>query len=156
MRKYTLYILLAVFVVASAFTSCDNGQSYDHYRSVDVRGWDQEDTLEFNTGKLQKGVYQLNVGFRATSSYPYKDIAFTLSGIAYPSGKKFYKKIKCGVFDNEGRMKGNSGISSNDYMYRVDNLNIDNCDSVRFIVVHNMNLAIIPGITDVGVQLIRK
>lgn len=146
--------------------SCDDSRTYDHFRSVDVRGWDRDDSLHFDAGKQHAGVCQLNIGFRATSAYPYKDVAFGIKWtvyqpvkmshgkvVTYSQGKTYTRKIKCNVYDDDGRMLGNNGISSNDYLYKVGELSLHEGDSIAFTVYHDMNLAVIPGITDVGLQL---
>lgn len=134
-------------------TSCDGNRVYDNYRAVDIEGWDRTDTIDFDAGRLPSGTYDMLVGFRATSSYPFKQLGLNLAWTVYPSGKSYHKTVKCSVFDDNGHMTGKSGISSDDFLYRVGSINIAKGDSVVFTVSHAMSMDDIPGLTTVGLQL---
>lgn len=151
--------------VVTVLASCDKRYAYDNYRSVDVDGWNRSDTLDFNVGKVPAGVYDMSIGFRATGDYPYKELGFDITCTVYSKVKKhdasadsltfksIHKRVKCSVFDDEGRMTGKSGISSDDFNYRFDEISVRQGDSVVVSMTHGMNQEVMPGIMQVGLQL---
>lgn len=169
MRRFVVFknlMLMAVIAVAAfAFVSCESNYAYDHYRSVDIEGWNRNDTLDFDIGRLPRGTYDICIGFRATSSYPYRELGFDINSDIYkvgPKGKSkpatsptrtVHKRVKCTVFDDEGRMVGKSGISADDFSYRVGSITLSENDSVVISVAHGMNQEIMPGLTQIGIQL---
>lgn len=152
MKRYTLYILGALMIAVS-LVACNWDKTYDNYRSVDVEGWNRSDTLDFNVGRIPQGDYEVSVGFRATSTYPFKELGFDISWTVYPSGKTTHKRVKCPIYDDSGKMVGKGGISSDDFIYRIGNISVGRADSVVVSVSHGMNQDIMPGITQVGIQL---
>lgn len=152
MKSLTLYLLFALAAI-STFVSCGENYVYDHYRSVSVGGWNRADTLDFNVGKIPAGTYELLVGFRATSEYPYKELGIDVSYSTSPSSKPVHKRVKCVVFDDDGRLLGKNGISSNDFLYNVGTLTVGRSDSIVVSIAHAMNQEIMPGLTQIGLQL---
>lgn len=152
MKRLSFYMLFVMTAMLSV-VSCGNDYAYDHYRSVNVTGWNRGDTLDFNVGKIPSGTYEMNVGFRATTEYPFKELGIDVSYVTSASAKIVHKRVKCGIFDNEGRMLGRSGVSTNDFIYRVGTLKVNPGDSVVISVAHAMNQEVMPGLTQVGVQL---
>lgn len=153
MKRYTLYIIALAAVIAG-LVSCKGNHVYDSYRDIDYNGWNRADTLDFDVGKVPAGTYDICLGFRATTAYPYKELGFDLVWTTYPSGKVYRKSVKCNVFDDNGHMLGNSGISSDDFLFRVGTISIAKGDSTVFSVSHAMNQDVMPGLTAVGLQLL--
>lgn len=133
--------------------SCDKERAYDNYRALDIEGWNRTDTIGFNAGKIAPGAYDMCIGFRATSRYPFKELGFNVKWTVYPSGKTFHKTVRCKVFDDDGHMSGSSGISADDFLYHIGSITVAKGDSVVFTVSHAMNMDDIPGLTTVGLQL---
>ncbi len=140
-------------MVIGTLTGCNNGRAYDRYRALDIEGWDRSDTVDFNASRLTPGTYDMYVGFRATSSYPFRDLGININWTVYPSGKSFHKTVRCNVFDNNGHMSGRGGISSDDFLYHTGQITVAKGDSVVFTVSHAMNMDQIPGLTTIGLQL---
>jgi gliding motility-associated lipoprotein GldH len=152
LKRYTLYIIILLMAIV-ALTGCNNGRAYDRYRALDIEGWDRSDTVDFNTCRLTPGTYNMYVGFRATSSYPFRDLGININWTVYPSGKSFHKTVRCNVFDSTGHMSGRGGISSDDFLYHTGQITVAKGDSVVFTVSHAMNMDQIPGLTTIGLQL---
>ena len=151
MRRHILYIIAALMVMA--ISSCDSGMSYDHYNSVSVEGWNRTDTLHFSPGKLPSGNYAIDVGFRATEAYPYRELGLQIEWTVFPRGKNTTKKIKCEVFDSEGRMEGTQSVSSSDFLFHAGDVALRSGDSLAVTVTHCMNRDVMPGLTSVGIQV---
>lgn len=149
---------MLTFLVAFAvlLASCDEVRKYDRYRGVSVHGWDREDSLTFDTSPLQRGDYQMNIGIRATQLYPFKDLGLTLNWTVYPSRKEYHKELKYPLFDNDGRLGGRNGISNSEFLFYATDLHVNKGDSLHITITHNMNQQVIQGITDVGVQLLKR
>ena len=64
--------------------SCDEERAYDNYRALDIEGWNRTDTIGFNAGKIAPGAYDMCIGFRATSRYPFKELGFNVKWTVYP------------------------------------------------------------------------
>lgn len=152
MKRHIInFIVVLVGIISLA--ACNENVAYDHYRSVDVDGWDRDDTLDFVVGKIPAGNYNLCVGFRATSEYPYKELGLDVSYTTSANGKATHKRIKCNIFDQDGRLMGKNGISSNDFLYNVSNIKVNKGDSIVVSISHSMNQDLMPGLTQVGLQL---
>lgn len=156
MRRFTSYILALTAAALMMLSSCDSNLGYDRYRSVNVDGWNRADTLDFDAGRLTPGTYQMLVGFKATTTFPYKDLGINIDYTVYPAKKTVHKFIKCNVFDDSGHMTGNSGISADDFLFNIGNITVEQGDSVVFTVSHGMNQDDMPGITAVGLKLERQ
>lgn len=143
---------MAVAAVLS-ITSCEREYAYDHYNPTSVDGWDRTDTLYFTPGKLEAGLYEFNLGFRATEEYPYRELGLHIEWTVYPSKKQTTKEIRCNVFDSNGRIEGKQSISSSDFICPVGEITINRGDSLVIAVTHCMNRMTMPGLTSVGVQL---
>lgn len=157
-RSRTIRILLAATITvtaALATASCDDSRAYDSAQPVDVDGWERQDSLVYAVGRLPRGTYRMTLSFRATGSYPFRELGFTITTRRLPSGKTTTKRVKCAVFDDQGQPAGTRGISSNSYIYNVGTLTAQPTDSVTVTVTHDMIQTKIPGITGVGLTLKR-
>ena len=167
MRRRVIFSFMALILTGFVLVGCNIGYVYDRYRSVDVNGWNRADTLDFNVGRLPAGEYDLCVGFRATSDYPYKELGFDVDCTVYTKHKtaagkdslsfrEIHKREKCPVYDDAGRMVGRSGISCDDFSYRFGRLTVGENDSVVVSVTHGMNQEVMPGLMQVGLQLMNR
>lgn len=165
MKRHVVFILVLCSVVM-ALVACQSRFAYDHYRSVSIDGWNRTDTLDFVVGRIPSGNYDMSVGFRATSEYPYKELGFDITCSVYatgrnkpgkaPKAKTIHKRVKCSVFNDNGQLAGRGGISTDDFIYSVGDLSVSNGDSVVVCIAHGMNQDVMPGITQVGLQLEKK
>lgn len=134
-------------------SGCTGDKAYDNYRALDIEGWNRTDTVDFDAGKIVPGTYNMCIGFRATNDYPFKELGININWTVYPSGKSFHKTVRCKVFDDNGHLSGNSGISADDFLFHIGEITVAKGDSVVFTVSHAMNMDEIPGLTTIGLQL---
>ncbi len=154
-----LYIsLLLGFAVGGS--SCSDRRTYDHYESRPITGWERNDTATFRIPRQWEGDYSLDLGLRTTIKYPYKSICLILEGKVIPAGKHkdsetFQKEIVCRVVDDNGLLMGKRGISNSEILNHATNLSLNRGDSLFLTVRHIMSREQLPGISDVGVRLIK-
>ncbi len=155
-RNHTIRTILAATLAAAtalAATSCGGSRAYDSAQPVDVDGWEKDDAADFPIGRLPRGRYRMVLTFRATGSYPYRDLGFTITTRRLPSGRTTTRRVKCAVFDDQGQPAGTRGVSANSYIYNVGTLDAQPGDSIVVTLAHDMIQDDVPGITSVGLTL---
>ena len=123
-------------VIAMGATSCSDPRTYDHYKSVSLQGWSRKDTLTFDIPRQWEGNYQLDLCLRAAQTYPYRNISMIIEQkvIYYRQRKKREKTyndtVNCEIINDK--------------------------DSMQVKIHHIMGRESLPGISDIGVRLIKE
>ena len=145
-----LYTLLAFFVV-----SCTGNKVYDHYNHTPVTGWEKVDTLKFDVPKVSKmGHYSTDLGLRINSHYPFISLSLIVEQTVFPGGRTHIDTLNCGLVSDNGKIKG-QGIGSYQYHFRISEMALKAGDSLHICVRHDMKCEMIPGISDVGIEICR-
>lgn len=141
---------------------CEDARVYDHYEDIDIDGWARNDTLKFNIDPQPAGMYDVRVGIRATSAFPYEDISLIMDCNVYAKKKGKWMSsgtksdtLRCKLVSQNGSLQGDNGISSNQMLFYVMPLRLRQGDSLSIALHHIMQRELMPGITEVGVQLSR-
>jgi gliding motility-associated lipoprotein GldH len=141
-------IVLATLLL---LTACMRGVVYDHYEHTVVSGWEKIDTLSYSVPRLAEGgLYDVTLGLRVNSKYPFQSLTLIVEQQAFPSKKTHIDTLNCVLTDKKGKVKGN-GISHFQYNFRVSELHMEANDSLQITVRHDMKREILPGISDVGI-----
>ncbi|GAA6530201.1 gliding motility lipoprotein GldH [Segatella asaccharophila] len=160
------YILL-FFSVIILFSSCLEHKVYDHYEHTPLAGWEKNDSLLFNVPKLMDtDYYDMNVGLRINSTYPFQSLTLIIKQTVYPEKGKdkvhedkpkrtYVDTLNCSLMDTNGRIKGR-GIGSFQYHFHVANIQLEKGDSIHVCICHDMKKEILPGISDIGIEYVRK
>lgn len=158
--KRFVYTLLLIGTASMLF-SCHRSMVYDRYEHTPVAGWEKNDTLSFEIpGMDQDGDYQSCLGLRITSSYPFMRLTLIVRSEIHPKthpqdGMSTQEDtVVCSLIDSIGRTKG-QGIGSYQYMFPVTSLHLQKGDSLHIAIRHDMKREILPGITDIGLQIHR-
>lgn len=148
-------IIITLFTVALTLASCNRKTIYYHYCHTNIEGWDREDTLTFHTGEIgHEGVMNEKLGIRMNSSYPFKAITIIVEQTVMPHNITFRDTINCPFVDDTGRLKG-KGINYYDYKFPLTSIKVDKGDSIRINIFHNMRRENLPGISDIGIHILK-
>ena len=146
-------VMTTAAVTASAvcfLSSCsDNDTLYFSYKPVDNERWEKSDDLHFVIAPQRyKGSCKGFVVLRMNDKYPYKNMSVNVETCLH--GVKSIKRVDFDIRHD------NQGIRHEDYIMPVNKLYVDETDTVRVRISHNMKTNTLHGITDVGVKVIKK
>lgn len=152
----TLYILFTTVTILAVLSSCDNKVVYDTYNHTPIEGWEKNDTLFFDVPCMRSsGRYRLEVGMRTNGSFPFTGLSIVVEQTVIPGYKTFTDTLKCRLSDDKGNFLG-QGISCFQYNFILSDINLHEGDSLHVRVRHIMKREILPGISDIGLKVIRK
>ena len=155
MRNKQLLTIL-ILAVAAVFTGCDRRTVYSHYEHVPLEGWEKIDTLFFEIPPVKEvGTYQQEIGIRTDISFPFQSIALNVTQDVFPQGTHTRTTKECVLYDESGKERG-SGISRFLYEVHLRDIQLNQGDSLRIYVTHNMRREIMTGVTDIGIILRKK
>lgn len=134
-------------------TACNDNKVYDHYEHTTLSGWEKTDTLTFNVPKINNGGrYCMELGMRLTKAYPYQSLTLIIERKVLPSSQIKSDTVECRIVSPKGRVLGR-GITLNQYHFHVAEFNLKERDSLHVSIIHNMKREILPGISDVGIEI---
>lgn len=156
-RHTILYIMtFAAVIVANVFASCTTDTVYNTYDHTPLSGWEKNDTLSFDVPKMkQAGVYSQSLGVRMTEIFPFTSVSLIVQQTVYPSGKVVTDTIKCPITDSRGNFLGD-GVSAYQYSFPIREISLNKGDSLHICVRHNMKREILPGVSDIGVKIVKR
>lgn len=153
MKHNVLRFLYIGFVCC--VVSCTGDKVYDRYNHTPIMGWEKVDTLKFEVPKFsQRGRYSTNLGLRIDNHYPFMSLTLIVEQTVYPGARTHVDTLHCSLVDEKGGMKG-QGVGSYQYHFRVSEMNLKANDSLHICVRHDMKREIMPGISDVGIEISR-
>lgn len=158
----TLLYIIALMVITMGAASCSDPRTYDRYESVSLQGWSRKDTLTFDIPRQWEGNYQLDLCLRAAQTYPYRNISMIIERkvIYYRQRKKREKTyndtINCEIVNDKGILAGQKGITSTEIRQAITSFRLNRNDSMHVTIHHIMNRESLPGISDVGIRLLKK
>lgn len=151
MSKSHLFASLLVV----ALCACNEGKVYDHYEHTSLNGWEKVDTLKYNVPHLEEsGKYSIDIGLRATKGYPYQSITLIMERTVFPSKEVHADTVNCKIVSPKGKVLGR-GVTLNQYHLHIDETYLQKGDSLHINITHNMKREILPGISDVGIEVTR-
>lgn len=136
--------------------ACNEGKVYDRFQHTPLSGWEKNDTLTFDVPPMrQSGNYQAKLAMRINSSFPFKSLTLIVEQTVLPHRNKYVDTLDCELIGNNGIAQGR-GISYYQYDFNITQLKLQQGDSLHIKVRHDMKREILPGISNVGITLIRK
>jgi gliding motility-associated lipoprotein GldH len=103
----------------------------------------------------QSGLYSLNIGMRTNTSFPFQTLSMVMTRSQKSEPKQHSDTVSCNIVDREGKLLGRNGISSNEVRYHVRDIAMADSDSLFVCISHCMRRESLPGLTEVGLQLVR-
>lgn len=153
MRTFSYIVLLVTGLLAA---SCTGNKVYDKYNHTPVAGWEKNDTLSFDIPRVKTGgLYNAELGLRINNSYPFMGLTLIVTRTIYPKMVVHTDTLNCHLIDKNGNTNG-QGISYYQYDFPVGYLQLQKGDSLHVTVRHDMKREILPGISDIGLQLSKK
>ena len=154
MRNKAMILTLAIAGLMTM--ACNRSMVYNHYEHIDNDGWERTDTMHFYIPPVkQAGTYHQQVMLRTNNQIPFLGMSIIVEQEIYPMGRRLRKRIDCPLVEDNGHVLG-SGISCYQYAFDVDNIMLNEGDSLHVFVMHYMKLEIMPGISDVGIMMTKK
>ena len=158
----TLFYIIALMTTIMSATSCSDPRTYDQYKSVSLQGWQRNDTRTFDIPRQWEGNYQLDLCLRAAQTYPYRNLSVIIERkvIYFRQRKKLEKTyndtVNCEVINVKGTLVGHKGITSTEILQAVTSFRLNRNDSLQVKIHHIMNRESLPGISDVGIRLLKN
>ena len=153
-RKYTLLYYIGAWVLLM-LTGCEQRTVYYHYEDTPTAGWEKNDTLSFLTAPVKHaGDYSEKVGLRINSHYPFVALELIVDQEVLPSHVFRSDTLDCKLVDELGNIKGN-GISNYQYEFPLTVLSLNEGDRLHISIRHDMKREILPGISNIGMSLVR-
>ena len=158
----TLFYIIALMTTIMSATSCSDPRTYDQYKSVSLQGWQRNDTLTFDIPRQWEGNYQLDLCLRAAQTYPYRNLSVIIERkvIYFRQRKKLEKTyndtVNCEVINVKGTLVGHKGITSTEILQAVTSFRLNRNDSLQVKIHHIMNRESLPGISDIGIRLLKN
>ena len=145
--------ILLVMMIALGMASCDRQTVYHHYEHVADQGWEKTDTIKFEIGPVREaGTYHETLEFRTDELFPFLGIHITVEQTIKPRGIMLRHSQMCELMNQDGSQKG-SGISFYQSLFPLDDIELQQGDTLCISVFHNMKREILPGISDIGMRL---
>lgn len=148
--------LTALLMAGLLCAACTGNKVYDHYDHTPIAGWEKIDTLKFDVPRLSKsGLYATSMGLRINNAFPFISMTLIVEQTVLPANRTVIDTINCPLMDKNGRVRG-KGIAFYQYHFPVSLMTLQQNDSLHITVRHDMKREILPGISDVGIELERR
>ena len=102
----------------------------------------------------QEGAYQEELALRISAGYPFMRLNLIVDQTIVPSGEVSRDTVDCKLTDELGNITG-KGIGQYQYIFPIKPLHLQKGDSIHISIRHNMRREILPGITDVGIRVMK-
>ncbi len=134
-------------------TACTRDRVYDHYNHTPIAGWEKIDTLTYNVPPLaHSGKYGMELGLRTNNAFPFISLTLIVEQTIYPSQETRRDTVECKLIDKAGASNG-KGVSYYQYQFPVNEQFLQQDDSLYITIRHDMQREILPGISDVGINI---
>ena len=155
MRNKQLLTILTV-AVAALFAGCDSKTVYSHYEHTPQEGWEKIDTLFFEVPPVKEaGIYQEEIGIRTDIGFPFQSLALNVAQDVLPQGEHYQTTKNCVLYDETGKERG-SGISRFQTVVYLTDVKLNEGESMRISITHNMRRELMSGVSDIGIILTKK
>jgi gliding motility-associated lipoprotein GldH len=141
--------------MAAVLSACVGSTVYHHYEAVSMSGWEKNDTLVFDVPPMTADcICHRQLGLRISSDYPFMGLTLIVEQLTLPSHHFQRDTLNCNIINAHGNPLGH-GISRYQYQFPLPAVSLDSGQSLRITVRHDMKREILPGITDIGMELSR-
>ncbi len=161
-KGYSFSHIIALAIVAITAIACKDARTYDSYKALPINGWERNDTAVFYIPRQWEGMYSMDLGVRASQSYPYKNITFIVERTVIHKKRKkltsrsYQDTVTCNIINDDGRLAGKRGITTSEIQQRIAIFPLKRNDSLRISVRHIMSKELLQGISDVGIRIIKR
>ena len=153
LRAWTAGMILTVAIVLAA---CNRQTIYSHYQSIGSDGWSDKRMLLFDVDAVRdSAVYRELLEVRITEAYPFTNLALIVERRLKHSGLRYCDTLTVNITDADGHF---SGQGTNHHLYHVPlpDVVLPKQEQMQVYVRHCMAQHTLPGVTDVGLTVIKK
>lgn len=159
MQRNNLKVILGTLLLAAicGMASCSRQQKvYANYEHIDDAEWEKTDTITFDVPPMTAaGSYRERLGLRLADAFPFMTLSLEMEIHVLPKGLIYASQHKFNVIDQKGNPMG-KGLSLHQYDFDLNELELEEGDSLHIKIAHNMKREILPGVVDLGLILIKK
>lgn len=151
--KKSLWQWAGAALLLALLAACIGDKVYYSYDHTPLNGWEKNDTLIFGVPKMQaEGLYKSHLLLRVSQAYPFMSLALIVEQTVLPSNQTHTDTLKCRLIDEKGQTKG-QGLNYYQYTFPINSLRLHAGDSLQIKVRHDMKREILPGVSDIGIQI---
>ena len=153
-RKRSLTVCrMGILMLVALLAACTSHTVYHHYEAVSMTGWEKNDTVIFHVPPMTAdGTYRRQLGLRVNSDYPFMGLTLIVEQTVMPDMLVQRDTLSCNIIDNHGHPYGH-GVSCYQYQFPLPATPLQQGQSLRITIRHDMRREILPGITDIGVEI---
>lgn len=151
MLRQTAALLMAILLLAS----CDKDTILHSYQPLTDNCWDRRDTITFDLPEqTQDDNCSMLIGLRLTNHFPYRQLIMLVEqDLCHPAVHKSDT-----IFYNLANEAGDFTEGGGNY-FQIEtqglHMNLKKGQTGRISIRHLMNRESLPGVTDVGIHIIR-
>lgn len=154
MKKRVVFYLMAISAV---LLSCNRNTLYNKYNHTPVSGWEKNDTLFFDVPPIEfPGAFSNQLGLRINGAYPFTGLTLIVEQTVLPEKSVYTDTLNCSLINSDNGRPLGQGISYYQYNFKIRDIDLQQGDSLHISVRHDMKREILPGISDVGVEIKRN
>ena len=154
--KHTLLYITALALFCVLVTACNQQTAYYHYEHTPMTGWDKNDTLTFVMGPVSaSGRYMEEVGLRISGEYPFMGLNLIIEQRNKSKQLLRVDTLACSLFNEQGHVQGR-GVSQFQYTFPLSAMDLEEDELLYVKIRHDMKRDILPGISDVGLRVVRS
>ena len=143
-------------VMVLLLTACQDNTVYHRYLHTNRAGWERNDTLRFLIPSVKEaGRYSEELGLRTDGNYPFMSLTLIVEQTKGNTGAVRCDTVECKLINNQGRPTG-TGINHYQYTFPLATIDLEKEEPLRIVIRHDMKRELLPGITDVGIQMTKK
>ena len=143
-------------VMVLLLTACQDNTVYHRYLHTNRTGWERNDTLRFLIPPVKEaGRYSEELGLRTDGNYPFMSLTLIVDQTKGNTGAVRCDTVECKLINNQGRPTG-TGINHYQYTFPLATIDLEKEEPLRIVIRHDMKRELLPGITDVGIQMTKK
>ena len=149
-RLSYIYTLLVVLL-----TACTGRVIYYKYQPVPQTVWSSDKPILFNIDSVRhEGDYKFQLSIRTGSSFPFQALWIVVEQHWTNPTTTRLDTIICPISDDRGNFTG-QGISVYQQNYDIGTYTISKGSKAKIKISHIMRREQLPGVTDVGLQMVR-
>ena len=143
-------------LLCAMLLSCGSNVAYNQFCHTPIEGWEKNDTLVFDISPMTvAGHYRQEIGLRTCPSFPFTGVSLLVEQTIEPGHRVSRDTLKCRLADGKGNILG-QGVGYYQYQFILKDLSLNKGDSLHVCVRHIMKREILPGVSDVGLKLVRQ
>ena len=154
--KHTLLYITALALFCVLVTACNQQTAYYHYEHTPMTGWDKNDTLTCVIGPVSaSGRYTEEIGLRISGEYPFMSLNLIIEQRNKSKQLLRVDTLACSLVDEQGHVQGR-GVSQFQFTFPLSAMDLQEDEQLYVKVRHDMKRDILPGISDVGLRVVRS